>query len=156
VGFVRIYRSCSNVPHIPSIETVLPSKAQISHFPPLHNLQTQCALPTVSWTSAGLLLVVANVLKVLQLCLLVRRAERARVCRSIVSSRRLDRKERKRRCTSSGGKQLDLRCQDVDEAVRQQFALVVSLLSPNCDWPSSLCRTKWKISRQDPVFFFQL
>jgi hypothetical protein len=57
--------------------------------------------------------VVANVLVVLQLCLLVRRAERARVCRSIASSRRLNRKERKRRCKSGGAKQLDL--EDVDE-----------------------------------------
>lgn len=68
---------------------------------------------------------VANVLEVLQLCLLVRRAERARVCRSIMSSRRLDRKERKRRCNSGGGKQLDL--EDVDEV--KLFARVHASLS---------------------------
>jgi hypothetical protein len=44
-----------------------------------------------------------------------------------VSSRRLDRKERKRRCNGGGAKQLDLIIQDVEEAVRQQFTLVWSL-----------------------------
>jgi hypothetical protein len=73
------------------------------------------------------MLVVAKFLEALQLCLLVRRAERARDCRSIVSSRRLDRKERKRHCNGGGGKQLDLVVQDVEEAVRQQFTLVWSL-----------------------------
>jgi hypothetical protein len=90
--------------------------------------------------------VVANVLEVLQLCLLVRRAERARVCRSIVSSRRLDRKERKRRCNSGGGKQLDL--EDVDEVkLFGKSSRYSELLSQVSDWLSSSADIKWKFSR---------
>lgn len=54
-------------------------------MPQFHTSKTQCILPIVSWTSACLRLVVAKVLEaLLQLCLLLRRAERARVCRNIV------------------------------------------------------------------------
>ena len=55
--------------------------------PAPHNPQTQSLLPIVSWTSAGRLLLVANVLEALQLCLLARRAERASDCRNMMSPR---------------------------------------------------------------------
>jgi hypothetical protein len=61
------------------------------------NLQTQFVLPTVSWTSACRLLLVANVLEALQLCLLARRAERASDCRNIVFSLSSQRKGEKQR-----------------------------------------------------------
>ena len=50
-------------------------------------------------TSAGLLLEVANVREALELWRLVRKAERTRDCRSIISSRGIESKERKRRGT---------------------------------------------------------
>jgi len=62
---------------VPSIETTFPSVGKIS------------------WTSACLLLDVANVLEALQLCLLARSADRDRVCRNIVRVSSSRRKERK-------------------------------------------------------------
>jgi hypothetical protein len=82
---------------IPSIETCLPSKGKVSHeFK--HLPVDQCAVPTVSWTSACLLPEVANVREALLHRLPVCRAERVNVCRSIVSSRLARKKRKKRDC----------------------------------------------------------
>lgn len=79
--------------YTPSIETFLPSTISISHISP-QIPHIHCAIPTVSSTSACLLPVVAKLLKTFELLLPVLSADFAKVCRSIMSSRALD-KEKK-------------------------------------------------------------